>query len=174
MMQIIGYKAFNSDKTNRYAQSFEINKKYQVCGKVKFGTNGNGYHFCKNICDVFRYFEKSLDINIALVIGSGNYEVFNDEYYGYYDMYVTQCLKIIKFLTREEIIEAVINSSERDIIKFITTAQMSTNEIKTFLDLYKCNKSVLKYILYYQLLQSDAFNIENNKILERVNKLWIK
>ena len=169
-MQIVGYKAFNSDKTNRYKKTFELNKLYQVTGDIKFGVCGNGYHLCTNICDVFRYFKKSLNISVALVVGSGKYDVFNDEYYGYYNMYATEYIKIIRFLSREEIINKVINSTENDIIKFIVTSKMSENEIKLFINLFKCNIQILKYILYYQLTQKDVFNIDNKKVLERVRK----
>lgn len=169
-MQIVGYKAFNNDKTNRYKKAFELNKIYRVTGDIKFGVCGNGYHLCTNICDVFRYFKKSLNINVALVVGSGKYDVFNDEYYGYYNMYATEYIKIIRFLSREEIINKVINSAENDIIKFIVTSKMSENEIKLFINLFKCNIQILKYILYYQLMQEDVFNIDNKKVLERVRK----
>ena len=169
-MQIVGYKAFNNDKTNRYKKTFELNKLNQVTGDIKYGSCGNGYHLCTNICDVFRYFKKSLNINVALVVGSGKYDVFNDEYYGYYNMYATEYIKIIRFLSREEIINKVINSTENDIIKFIVTSKMSENEIKLFINLFKCNIQILKYILYYQLTQKDVFNIDNKKVLERVRK----
>ena len=52
---IKGYKAFNSDKTNRYGFPFESGNTYSVDGEIKFGNEGNGYHLCTSTSDVFRY-----------------------------------------------------------------------------------------------------------------------
>ena len=43
--KIIGYKALNSDFTNRYGFKFEIGKTYKIYNEVKFGNDGNGFHF---------------------------------------------------------------------------------------------------------------------------------
>ena len=45
-MIIDGYKALKHDLTNNYGMKFEENKTYHVQGKIKYGTVGNGFHFC--------------------------------------------------------------------------------------------------------------------------------
>ena len=51
-MEVKGYKAFNKGLTNRYGRKFEIGKQYSLDGKISFGNDGNGFHFCKNIEEV--------------------------------------------------------------------------------------------------------------------------
>lgn len=52
-----GYKATLHDLTCRQHQ-FEIGKKYSVKGPIVLC--GNGFHFCKNLADVFGYYEFKL------------------------------------------------------------------------------------------------------------------
>ena len=62
---IKGYKAFNKDLTNRYGSEFVEGTTYRVEGELKFGNNGNGFHFCKRLEDTLRYFpgmEEEIDI----------------------------------------------------------------------------------------------------------------
>ena len=47
-------KAFNQYLTSRYSQKFEIGKIYEVEGKIKWGSSGNGFHMCSDIEDCFR------------------------------------------------------------------------------------------------------------------------
>lgn len=104
---IKGYKAFNSDKTNRYGIPFEAGKAYKVDGDISFGNQGNGFHMCTSISDVFRYIDAN-DINnykIAVVYGYGDSVLYEDDYEGYYDMYACRCMYVKKFLTRNEVFE---------------------------------------------------------------------
>ena len=48
-MEIIGYKCFNKDLTNRYGRKMNVGEKYTANGAVNFGNVGHGFHFCKNI-----------------------------------------------------------------------------------------------------------------------------
>ena len=54
-MGIKGYKAFYSDMRNHYGMKFKEGEIYNVSGNASFGLKGNGFHFCKNIEDTFRY-----------------------------------------------------------------------------------------------------------------------
>ena len=81
-MLVQGYKAFNGDMTNRYGQVFEEGKTYSVCSEPKFGTNGEGFHFCKRLEDTLRYFPGMEEkIQIAHVTCLGDYVKSNDEFY---------------------------------------------------------------------------------------------
>lgn len=96
---IKGYKAFNSDKTNRYGIPFEAGKAYKVDGDISFGNQGNGFHMCTSISDVFRYIDAN-DINnykIAVVYGYGDSVLYEDDYEGYYDMYACRCMYVKSF-----------------------------------------------------------------------------
>ena len=104
-MEVKGYKAFNKGLTNRYGRKFEIGKQYSLDGKISFGNDGNGFHFCKNIEDTLRYFD-GVDgkIEIAEVIGSGEIVTNEDEYNGFYDMYSAQRIKINRKIERQELV----------------------------------------------------------------------
>jgi len=150
-MEIIGYKCFNKDMTNRYNIPFEIGCSYQMTGKIKFGNYGNGFHMCKNLEDTLRYFDyENNDIAICLVKGSGNIVEHADEYYGYYEMYAVEKIEIIRLLTREEIINYALNLKEIRIKKFINCFKLTKEEIILFKERYKDKRDVLEYIIYYQ------------------------
>ena len=95
-------------KTNHYGKKFEVGKIYIAPGIIKFGTNGNGFHMCRNMEDTFRYFDTE-NMTVCKVIGSGEMDEGFDHYYGFYEMYAVKRLKILKELSRLEIIEQVIS-----------------------------------------------------------------
>ena len=107
-MFVIGYKGFNKDFTNRYGNKFEIGKVYHADGEIKWGNNGNGFHLCTNIEDCFRYVDSDTSV-ITEVIGFGKMKEYDDEYYGYYDMYVCENLRIVRVISREEIISMMLH-----------------------------------------------------------------
>ena len=48
-MEKIGYKCFNKDMTNRYGVAFLVGGIYSSDNVPKFGNEGHGFHFCKNL-----------------------------------------------------------------------------------------------------------------------------
>lgn len=160
-MIIEGYKGFNGNKTNRQGDLFEEGKTYKINGNVSFGNNGNGFHMCTSLSDVFRYFDE--DIVVAKVIGYGNTVCYNDEYYGYYNMYAVSNLYVTKFLTRDEIITKMLKASENDTLKFLSTFALRNAEKKLFLKKYENDEKMQRYILYYQYGYQNIFkNKEEN------------
>lgn len=145
-----GYKAFNKDLTNRYGAFFNVGESYSTSGEIKFGNDGNGFHFCMNLCDVFRYFDSTESV-VAIVstedVGR-DLVVYNDEYNGYYDMYSCRNIKIERLLTRRQIIDKMLCSVDFEIIKFIQTFKLTKEESYEFL---KLSQPVIKAIEYYQL-----------------------
>ena len=104
-MEIHGYKAFHKGLVNRYGLSFEEGGVYTCEGELKFGNDGNGFHFCKRLEDTLRYFPATEEeIDIAEVTALGDIVEGEDDYYGYYDMYCTNRIRIDKILTRADII----------------------------------------------------------------------
>lgn len=147
---ILGYKCFNKNLINNYNKTYEIGKKYEVSGEVKFGNNGNGFHFCKNLEDTLRYFDSfNEDIDICKVIGSGDIKQYDDEYYGYYDMYVSSVIVILKKLTRKEIFDIIFNSSEFSVVRFISGYKLTDSELEMFEKKYMNNQTILDAITYY-------------------------
>lgn len=155
---IYGYKCFNSDMTNRYGEKFELGKVYSASGKVRFGNNGNGFHFCKNIEDTLRYFDaKDDEVKICIVRGFGEYAIEEDDYNGYYDMFSIENIEIMKILSREEIIHIALNLNEIRVCRFIQCFKLNNDEIELFKEKFNKNRSVHDYIEYYQIGNKDAF-----------------
>ena len=122
MGEVKGYKAFNKDSTNRYGKPFTEGETYMVTGDIKFGNDGNGFHMCTSLSDVFRYVNATEEeVLVAKVTGRGKKVCVDDDYYGYYDMYACEEITIDKFLSREEVIEEILNASSYQVKKFIVT-----------------------------------------------------
>lgn len=89
-----GYKAFNKDLICRGMQ-YEIGQTYEMqqspmCCK-------RGYHFCKNIADVYKYYSMSDDTRICEVVATG--EIVTDD-----DIkYCTNKIKIVREIKNEKI-----------------------------------------------------------------------
>ena len=151
-----GYKSFNADMTNRYGKKFEIGKIYEVNGPIKFGNNGNGFHMCKNMEDTFRYFDTS-NIAVCEVNGFGKKKKYNDEYYGYYDMYAFEKIEILKLLRRKEILEYMLKTSPYRVARFIQLFNLYEDELELFEDKFRNENKVIDYINYYQKKRKDIW-----------------
>lgn len=136
--RLTGYKALNSDFTNRYGLKFEIGKLYKVQNEIKFGTCGNGFHFCENFEDTLRYFDAiDDDIILTKVEATGKIVEYNDEYYGFYNMYCSEKIKVLEIIDRKEIIEMAKNlSSYYGLIRFTR-----------FISLYKLTEEEQIYLI---------------------------
>lgn len=156
-MEIRGYKCFNEDLTNRHGIKFSIGQIYIAPGIIKFGNRGNGFHMCKNMEDIFRYYDTS-NISVCEVIGSGKIDEYSDEYYGYYNMYSVEKLEIIRELTRLEIIEEALNLNEMRVKRFLATFKLNEEEIELFKNKYINRKEIINTIAYYQEGDKEAFN----------------
>ena len=152
------YKCFNKGLINRYGTKFEVGKLYKVSGKIKFGNSGNGFHSCSYLEDTLRYFDTfSNNVDIALIDGFGNSIIYNDEYNGFYDMYVFEKMIINKVLTRDEIINYGLNLYDFRLKRFLSLYKLDYFEKKMFYDKYKNNNDILNYIEYYQNNKKDVF-----------------
>ena len=157
-MEKHGYKAFNKGLVNRYGMDFLEGKVYEKEGELKFGNDGNGFHFCERLEDTLRYFPgMEEEIDIAKVTALGDLEEYEDDYYGYYDMYCTNKLRIDKILTREEIIEMFLNTYSERAIRFVKGFKLTPEEIEMFKTKFAKDMNVLKAISYYQEGNMDAY-----------------
>ena len=148
-MIVKGYKAFNKDLTNRYGKQFEEGKTYEENGELKYGTNGCGIHFCKRLEDTIRYFNP-YNIKIAEVTALGDVISTFDNYNDYYDLCVTNKIRIDKVLTREEIVDKFKNNSYHSVTRFLSQFPLLQEEINYFKEKYKDNEEILDIISYYQ------------------------
>ena len=168
MKEIHGYKTFNKDRTNRYGRVFIEGKTYQVNDPPKFGNKGKGFHFCKRLEDTLRYFPAmEEEVAIAEVTSLGDYVEYDDEYYGYYDMYSTNKIKINHFLTREEIIKKYLDRPEHQtedrVIRFLQGFRLTEKEKEMFRLAYAFSERIEQTISYYQDGDKDAYTREKPK-----------
>ena len=159
-MVIKGYKAFDNGLINRYGKKFELEKTYTTNGKISFGNNGNGFHFCKNIEDTLRYFDGvDGDIVIAEVTASGDIAQYEDEYNGYYNMYSARNIRIDRIVDRKELVEMFLTEiySEERIKRFIQLFKLTEEEIKIFKEHYKNSIRIINALKYYQEGKTDVY-----------------
>lgn len=156
---MIGYKAFDYDLVNRYGTKFELNVEYSLSGELKFGNDGNGFHFCTNLEDTLRYVDGSNAI-IVMVEALGNLKKYDDEYNGYYDMFVTDKIKLVKILTKNEIFSYTCNLPNYRLIRMIRDYRQFTElELLYLENKYQNNFDVMRAIRYYQRNDLDAYKI---------------
>lgn len=142
-----GYKALEQGLINRYGFQYEVGKTYTLDGDLKWKKNG--FHFCTYPEDTLRYVDAwNNEIEIVSVEGSGELEKFNDEYYGFFDMYASSIMTIKRIVPREEVFETILSSNNIDRIKrYITLMKLSNNEINVIRDNYP---ELNRTINYYQ------------------------
>ncbi len=145
---VSGYKVFNKGIINKYGVSFEEKKAYRLDiskHDVKYGKYG--YHFTKRLEDGLRYFDGlNEDLVIAKVKSLGNVLESYDDYYEYYNLYVTDYLYI----------DYMINTTFPRLERFIQGYKLTESEI-AYLTNYDLDKSVQKAIEYYQYGNKDAY-----------------
>lgn len=163
-MEIYGYKCVNKDKTNRYGITYELNKTYTIKDpnkNISFGNNGYGFHFCLNLEDTLRYFDAiNNEVIIYLVKGFGDIIEYEDEYNGFYNMYVSSNMEFIKELTREEIINYALTLNSERIKRFISLFKLNDSEINLIKNKYN-SLIINQYIEYYQYNNKEAFNTKS-------------
>ena len=155
-----GFKVFNKDLTNSYGVPFLEKHDYFLnidTKKLKYGNDGYGYHFTKRLEDGLRYFDGlHQEIRIAKVRSLGDIIESYDDYYGYYDLYVTNHIYIDHILTEEEIIEYISSKHIMQAERFIKGYKLSEKEIDILLEIFT-NDSFKKAIDYYQRGDKEAY-----------------
>lgn len=153
MEEIIGYKAYNKGLINQFNEHFEVGKEYTIPKETKW--QNSGFHFSKNMEDVLRYYNGFDDIDICVVMGYGNIRSCYDSYYDY-ETYLADNIKIIRVLTRQEIIDYARQLPEDRLCRFITGYKLTDDEREYFY--LNSSDKVKRFIRYYQLGEKDAFS----------------
>lgn len=161
-MKIIGYKALDKNGCNIHGLKFIPGFNYHCDKPIQFGPHGNGFHFAKRLEDTLRYVESDQILRkplIAKVIGYGKIKEGFDEYNGYYDLYSAENIKIVKYLSRDDIIKYAsylyYKKFEKRLERFVSLYKLSENEIKLFEGKYICVDLAIKY---YQKNNKSAYD----------------
>lgn len=154
-----GYKLLDVGFINEYGHKYELNKKYELRGELKW--NYNGFHFCSHIEDTLRYRDKNKDeFVIVEVLATGKIvdgtNIEND-YYGYETGYASSEIELVREISRDEMISIVVNSRNIDrITRLILSLSLTEEEINLIKEKYPY-QIVEQYIDYYQYNNKDAF-----------------
>ena len=100
---IKGFKAFLPGLKTQFGSKLEVGKYYHTNEPIEF--NKHGFHFCERLEDTLHFFTQfESDVDICEVIGFGDIKKMDNDYYGYYDMYVASNIKIVRHLSKIEIL----------------------------------------------------------------------
>lgn len=134
---------------------------------ISYGVNGYRYHFALRPEDCLRYFDTmNVKVDIACVESLGILKEYYDEYYGYYNLYVTNSILIKHVLTREEFISYMLNTNERGVERLIKGFKLNEEEIKMILERYPSDR-LYKVVEYYQRRNCDIYSSAKSIKLRR-------
>ena len=89
-----GYKALNEDMSTKYGNmTYELDKEYEIEGKLIMCENG--YHFCKELINVFNYYP--LDSRVFEI------DTLDGEIIKEGDKYCSSKIKLIREVSEDEI-----------------------------------------------------------------------
>lgn len=161
-MEVKGYKVFIGNRdlfTNNYDLVCKVGEILESDGELQIKKNG--YHFAKRLEDTFRYGNSlNEDVVVCEVTSLGDILEYEDEYYGYYDLYVSSKLRIDRILSRKDIIEYMDRVNVERLKRFVQTFRLTYDEAMYFIGR---DNELDKYIDYYQFGNKDAFNISSKK-----------
>ena len=159
-----GYKAFDGLRQNQYGVTFKAGEFYEsdnpiVVPGMYDPDKMNGYHMSIWLGNVFRFFDIEKEgIEVATVNGFGNCRKFEDDYNGYYDMYVCENLLVKKFLLRDEYANIILKEPIFSIKNFIRTFPMNEDEKKIFMNKFEKDIDIRNALLYYQYGEKDIYD----------------
>ena len=165
--EIIGYKCFKEGLQTNPGMTMELGKEYISIAPPKFRSSG--FHMCERLEDTLRYFDSfTQPIDICKVIGYPEYMKYEDEYYGYYDMYSCQRILLTKKLTRKEIIDEARHMCDYRINRFLSLYKLMPSEVEEFIEKYSdgYHDYILYIIQYYQNLPKEL----STKITKKIKK----
>ena len=178
MIEIKGYKGFTKDLKNEPGDQFEVGKIYKTPNNenLKFGVNGNGFHFCKSLEDCFIYFDPLSSV-YAEVSGLEEVREIDDEYNGIFGICVARTIKIDRLLTNEEIVDMYLNPKKGlgpfVLKRFLQFYKLTPEEVSQFEKMYYKDWSSLRDIMYYQKNITDAYS-KSEDVLNYQKKLKYK
>ena len=159
---IRGYKGFYVGGITKYGQQLEVGRDYSVDGPLKVGIHnqkGNGFHMCERMEDVFYFFPRENFI-IAEVLGSDENIKFDQTYWGLENMYTCRSIRLVRFLTREEMINHMLGLSPHNNTIFIMNFSLTDSETDLFLDRFRGDYKLFSQILFYQKGYKNIYELD--------------
>ncbi len=163
----MAYKVFDKGLVNRYGVKFKEHSTYILDTSergLKFGNNGYGFHYVERLEDGLRYFDGlNNEIDIALVYPLGDTVEGYDEFYEYFNMFVTDKLYIDHVLSREEILDYTLHISELSAARLIKGYRLTKDEQDIIKEHFH-NDYINKTIDYYQNNNIHAYDKVKKKV----------
>lgn len=100
IVEVYGYKVFSPGLIGYHDFQFEVGKQYHE-DAISFGSKG--FHFCLRLEDTLC---RPCNVEVCLVRGFGEIQLYDDDYYGYFDMFCCSDIEIIRKIPRSEILTA--------------------------------------------------------------------
>ena len=98
---------------------------------------------------------------MTIINATGSLIKNEDEYYGYYDMYVTDEYTITSIMNREDMIREVVESRNVfRVMRLVQSMKLTEEEISYILSVYP---EVSKDVDYYQYNKKDVFELKIKK-----------
>ena len=158
-MEVVGYKAFKGDFSNKYGAHFEIDGVYaKDPNTLKFGENGHGYHMALKLADTFRFFNPTADNVYCQVLGFGEVVQQDDYLYDSDSMYVVEKIKILKVMSREDIFTYACQADVKELRRFLALFPFTKEELEILRDIVTRKEKV------YQQVFSDSLGCQTGDI----------
>lgn len=155
---IKGYKAVYKNGVDGTGKKFEVGKKYHCDGKISFGSDESGIHFCERMEDALRFVDgMKKEVTILEVIGSGTVLKDADNVHDYDDMYLVSDLEVKKALSREEVLDHFLNSNEMTVFRFLRSFKLGELEKEIFKLKFADSTIVQDAIAYYHEGDEDIY-----------------
>lgn len=159
-MEVKGYKAFSCGLKNKYGASFEEGVIYSKNpDTLRFGEGGHGYHMTEKLADTFRFFNPCRDNVYCEVLGFGKIIKEDNHLYNSDSMYAVEKFKILKILSREDIIDYVCNADFDEFSRFLELYPFTKEELQVLRDIV-----IDKGICYQEVLKSAVMNQQTGDI----------
>ena len=172
---MIGYKTFNKDKTNRYGKEFNEGKHYHVDGDIlaAFGKEGNGFYFCTHIADTFRFFPNDEDVKVGVINATGEIDSCVDDYNDY-EIFACSDMQLLRFLSREEVLQLIILDGRYSIEKAIKTYNLTNDEKDIILDNIRGDFQLINEVLWYCYDKKDIYTLNREDYYKTLNEEYSK
>lgn len=157
---MIGYKVFYKGLVDRYGGKTSVGSVNKLSEDIKW--NNSGFHFCSRPEDCLRYIDAfNREFDMTIINATGSLIKNEDEYYGYYDMYVTDEYTITSIMNREDMIREVVESRNVfRVMRLVQSMKLTEEEISYILSVYP---EVSKDVDYYQYNKKDVFELKIKK-----------
>lgn len=148
-----GYKVLDGEGKTMNGDICKEGTILNIDGEISY--RNRGFHFAEHLEDTLRFCNAFLEpVIIVTVTALGDILSYEDSYYGYYGLHVTNKLRIEHVLTREEIISYALKLDDFALGRFLSLYPLTKDEISLFSSRSFTIQNIIKF---YQLGEKDVY-----------------